>query len=349
MQPSKIPVPQPAAATGDAITGGVEKAASHPVFRRIGVEGMQQLSLVLVIIALAVAMQLNFPRYLSPANVEVMLVNFVSEGIMALGMTIVLITGGIDISVAAVLQFAAILAGIMLNAGYSVPVAILVTLIASAIIGWINATLSSFFRVHPFIVTLVTLLTIRGANIVITDAATVPITNEAFLWFGQDNLFGVPHLRVSLVIYVALVVILGYFLKNHRYFQQAYFIGGNRRAARMSGIKVERFLVFTFVLNAVLAGVAGMIIGSQYGAASVSFGQNAELRTIAAAAIGGASLSGGIGNIPGTVLGVLFLAMVYNAFNMTGVNTYWQDVAIGAMLLIAVFVGEYLKRRRVAR
>lgn len=349
MQPSKVPVPQSAATTGEAITRKVKSAAPRDVFRRIGIEGIQQLSLVLVIIVLAVAMQLNFPRYLSPANVEVMLVNFVSEGIMALGMTIVMITAGIDISVAAVLQFAAILVGIMLNAGFSVPVAILTTLVASAIIGWINATLASFFRVHPFIVTLVTLLTIRGANIVITGAATVPITNKTFLWLGQDNLFGIPHLRVSLVIYVVLAVVLGYFLKNHRYFQQAYFIGGNRRAARMSGIKVERFLVFTYILSAVLAGIAGMIIGSQYGAASVSFGQNAELRTIAATAIGGASLSGGTGNIPGTVLGVLFLAMIYNAFNMTGVNTYWQDVAIGAMLLIAVFVGEYLKRRRVAR
>jgi ribose transport system permease protein len=117
----------------------------------------------------------------------------------------------------------------------------------------------------------------------------------------------------------------------------------------MSGIKVERFLVFVYMLSATLAGIAGLIIGSQYGAASISFGQNAELRTIAATAIGGASLSGGTGTVFGTVLGVLFLAMIYNAFNMTGVNTYWQDVAIGAMLLIAVFLGEYLKRRQVAR
>jgi ribose transport system permease protein len=310
---------------------------------------MQQVALIVVCIILAIGMQVNFPRYLSAANIEVMLGNFVSEGIMALGMTLVMITGGIDISVAAVLQFAAILVGLLLEAGLPVPAAIVVTLVASAIIGWLNATLANFFRVHPFIVTLVTLLTIRGINIVITDAATVPITAESFLWLGQGYLLGIPHLRVSLVLYALLALVIGYLLKNHRYFQQAYFIGGNRRAARMSGIKVERFLVFVFVLNAVLAGIAGMVIGSQYGAASVSFGQNAELRTIAATAIGGASLSGGTGTIFGTVLGVLFLAMVYNAFNMTGVNTYWQDVAIGAMLLIAVFLGEYLKRRRVAR
>lgn len=328
---------------------GSDVLKSLNVFGRIGVGGMQQLALVLVCAALAVGMQINFPRYLSKANVEVMLVNFVSEGIMALGMTIVMITGGIDISVAAVLQFAAILVGILLRADVPVLVAIPLTLIAAGIIGCINATLTNFFRVHPFIVTLVALLTIRGANIVITNAATVPITNESFLVLGQEYFAGIPHLRVSLVVYAVLALVIGFALKNHRFFQQAYFIGGNRRAARMSGIKVERFLVFTYVLSAMLAGIAGLTIGSQYGAASISFGQNAELRTIAATAIGGASLTGGTGTIFGTVLGVLFLAMVYNAFNMTGVNTYWQDVAIGAMLLTAVFLGEYLKRRRVAR
>jgi ribose transport system permease protein len=156
-------------------------------------------------------------------------------------------------------------------------------------------------------------------------------------------------MRTSLILFAILAIVIGYLLKNHRYFQQAYFIGGHRRSARMSGIKVERFIVFAFVLNALLAGLAGVVVCSQYGAASVSYGQNAELRVIAAVAIGGASFTGGTGTIFGTVLGVLFLAMVYNAFNMTGVNTYWQDVAIGAMLFIAVFLGEYLKRRRVAR
>ena len=133
------------------------------------------------------------------------------------------------------------------------------------------------------------------------------------------------------------------------FFQEAYFIGGNRRSARMLGIKVERFLIFAFVLNAVLAGIAGIVISSQYGAASISFGLNSELRTITIVAIGGASFTGGSGSIPGTILGWLFLAMVYNAFNMTGVNTYWQDVTIGVMLLMAVFLSEYLKRRRVER
>lgn len=308
--------------------------------------GMQQIALIVVCVALGVGMQLNYPRFLSGANVEVMLINFVSEGIMALGMTIVMITGGIDISVAAVLQFSAIIVAMLLKAGLPLPVAIVLTLAAAAIIGVINATVTNLFKVHPFIVTLATLLTLRGVDLIITKGATISGLPKAFKFIGQGEISGI---RVSLIIFAVLALIIGYFLKNHRYLQQAYFIGGNRRSARMSGIKVERFIIFAFALNAMLAGVAGIIICSQYGAASVSYGQNAELRTIAATAIGGASLSGGTGSIFGTVLGVIFLAMIYNAFNMTGVNTYWQDVAIGTMLLAAVFLGEYLKRRRVTR
>jgi len=294
-------------------------------------------------------MQINNSRYLSLPNVEVMLVNFVSEGIMALGMTIVMITGGIDISVAAVLQFSAILVGMLMNAGMPIPLAIIVTLFAAAIIGLVNITLTNLFKVHPFIVTLATLLTVRGINIVITDAATVTGFPEAFSIIGRGTIAGIPHLRYSLVLFAVLAFVIGYLLKNHNFFQEAYFIGGNRRSARMLGIKVERFLIFAFVLNAVLAGIAGIVISSQYSAASISFGLNSELRTITIVAIGGASFTGGSGSIPGTILGWLFLAMVYNAFNMTGVNTYWQDVTIGVMLLIAVFFSEYLKRRRVER
>jgi ribose transport system permease protein len=321
-------------------------ARSMNLFQRIGVGGMQQVALVVVCALLAIGMQLNFPRYLSGANVEVMLVNFVSEGIMALGMTIVMIAGGIDISVAAVLQFTGIVVGMLMNAGVPVPLAILLGLVAAGVLGWMNAALTNLFKVHPFIVTLATLLTFRGVDLVITKGTTVTGFPDVFKFIGQGRLFG---MRTSLILFAILAIVIGYLLKNHRYFQQAYFIGGHRRSARMSGIKVERFIVFAFVLNALLAGLAGVVVCSQYGAASVSYGQNAELRVIAAVAIGGASFTGGTGTIFGTVLGVLFLAMVYNAFNMTGVNTYWQDVAIGAMLFIAVFLGEYLKRRRVAR
>lgn len=332
--------------------GNVSSSVLSPAARRrswfasLDVGGMQQLALIAACVVLGLVMQLYFPRFLSGRNVEVMLTNFVSEGIMALGMTVIMITGGIDISVAATLQFSAIVAAMLLKAGVPVPVAILLTLVAAAVVGLINGTLTNLFKVHPFIITMATLLTLRGVDLVITKGTSISGLPESFTFIGQESILGI---RVSLLIFALLAVLVGYALRNNRFMQQAYFIGGNRRAARMSGVKVERFLLFAFVLNALLAGIAGIIIGAQYGAASVSYGQNAELRVIAATAIGGTSFSGGSGSIGGTVLGVLFLAMIYNAFNMTGINTYWQDVAIGVMLLAAVFLGEVLKRRRVTR
>ena len=321
-------------------------AQSWGWLKNLDVGNMQQVALVAVCLVLGIVMQFYFPRYLSGPNIEVTLTNFVTEGIMALGMTIVMITGGIDISVAATLQLSAIVAAMLMRAGVPVPAAITLTLLLSAGVGLLNATLINLFKVHPFIVSLATLLTLRGVGLVITGGTSISGLPDSFTFIGQDRIFG---LRISLLIFVVLALVIGYVLKNHRYLQQAYFIGGNRLAARMSGVKVERFIVFAFVLNAVLAGIAGIILCSQYGAASVSYGQNAELRVIAATAIGGTSFSGGSGTIMGTVLGVIFLAMVYNAFNMSGINTYWQDVVLGVMLLSAVFLGEYLNRRRIAR
>lgn len=315
-------------------------------FRSMDVGSMQQLALVAICLLLAIIMQLNFPRFLSGPNLAVMFGNFVPEAVMALGMTIIMITGGIDISVGATLQFSAIVAAMLLRAGIPVPFAILGTLAAAGVVGFLNGSLTNLFKVHPFIVTMAMMLTLRGIDLVITGGTSISDLPKSFTFIGQGDISG---LRVSFIIFAVLAFSIGYALRNNRYLQQAYFIGGNRRAARMSGVKVERFLVFAFLLNGMLAGVAGLIVCAQYGAASVSYGQNAELRVIAACAIGGTSFSGGAGTITGTVLGVIFLAMIYNAFNMTGINTYWQDVAIGVMLLVAVFLGEVLKRRRIAR
>jgi ribose transport system permease protein len=315
------------------------------------VENMQIAGLALVIITISLVMQANFPRFLHPLNLEIMAVNFLPEAIIALGMTIVIITGGIDLSVAGIYPFSAIIVGKLLVAGVPIPLAIVLTLCAAAGVGWINAFMTNTFKVHPFIATLATLLTLRGVNIVITEGATVSGFPDAFKAIGRARLVvgNVVDIPVLLLIFAALAVVIGYALRNHQFFQQAYFIGGNKRSARMSGIKVERYLYFVFMLNATLAGVAGILAASQFGAASNSYGQNLELRVITAVVIGGASLSGGIGSILATTLGVTFLAIIYNAFAMTGISTYWQDVVIGVMLLTAVFLSEFLKRRRTAR
>ena len=308
---------------------------------------IRRLILIGLMVLLAGVLTALNPVFLTAGNINKMFQEAAQIGIVAIGFTLVMITAGIDMSVGGIIAMTAMLS-INFIAHTKLPVILFVpiTLFVGALTGLVNGFFIARFKLPAFIVTLATLLTLRGIDLVITGGTSISGLPEAFTVIGQDRIFG---LRISLLLFVVLAVVIGYALKNHRYLQQAYFIGGNRRAARMSGVKVERFIVFAFVLNAVLAGIAGIVVCSQYGAASVSYGQNAELRVIAATAIGGTSFSGGSGTITGTVLGVIFLAMIYNAFNMSGINTYWQDVAIGVMLLAAVFLGEYLKRRRIAR
>lgn len=334
MQPSDPRVSQQSSASGFRLPRALRSA-----------EILQILGLVVVIVVVSVLMQANHPYFLTPLNIEIMTVNFITEAIIALGMTIVIVTGGIDLSVAAVLPFTAIVVGQLMNSGVPVALAIIITLIVAAFVGFLNATMFLRFRVHPFIATLATLLTLRGVNLVITDGGgTVSGFPDSFKAIGQGRaLFDIPN---PLIIFAVLALIIGWSLQNHKFLRQAYFIGGNTRSARMSGIKVEQFLTFTYMLSATLAGVAGIVTAAQFGAASNSYGQNMELRVITSVVIGGASLFGGTGSVVGTTLGVLFLAIVYNAFAMTGVSTYWQDVVIGVMLLLAVFLSDFLKRRR---
>jgi ribose transport system permease protein len=305
-----------------------------------------KLGLAATIVALSAVMGAVYPQFATPANIEVLAMNFILEAFMALGMTAVIISGGIDLSVSAVLPFAAILAGLLLRAGAPVPVAITAALAASALVGLLNATIRNAFRVHPFIATLATMLSLKGVNLVITRGAPVAGFPESFAFLGRGRVLGLPF---ALVLFVVLALAIGRFLGHHRYGQQVYLIGGNVRAARLSGINVERVLVVFYVLCSTLAGLAGVIAASQYVSASTGFGQNSELRVITAVAVGGASLNGGTGSIGGSVLGVLFLAIVYNAFAMSGVSTYWQDVVSGVMVLAAVLLAQVAARESRVR
>ena len=327
--------------------GGEKSPRTNPL-KSVSLENLQIGGLTLVIVIFSIIMQLNFPIFLTGQNIGVMMINFLPEAIIALGMTIVIITGGIDLSVAGIYPFAAIIVGKILLVGVPIPIAIVLTLMLVAALGATNAFMSNTFRVHPFIATLAMLLILRGVNIVITGGAPISGFPEAFRTIGQGRfeLGGFISLRYSILIWLALALLVGYSLKNHRYWRLSYFIGGNRRSARMSGVKVERYLYFVYMLSATLAGIAGIIVASQFNAASNSYGQNLELRVITAVVIGGANLNGGMGSVLGSMLGVLFIALIYNAFAMSGISTYWQDVVVGAMLLASIFLNEILKRWR---
>jgi ribose/xylose/arabinose/galactoside ABC-type transport system permease subunit len=301
------------------------------------------IGVVVSVVILFVVMSIMFANFLTLVNMEVLGMGFIQEAIMALGMTLVIISWGIDISISAILPFSAIILAVLFEAKLGMVPAILLTLLAAGLIGFCNGTMINQFRVHPLIATLATWTTLKGINMVITRGATLYSFPPEFSYISQGRVLGLP---VPIVVFVVLAVTMGYLLKNHRYFQQVYFIGGNPRAARLSGIKVESFLLSIYTLNAVLAGVAGIITASQYITASVGFGQNMELRVITAVFIGGASTAGGKGSIIGTVIAVFFLAVISNAFVLAGAPAYWQDIVSGIMLLGAVYLDGYFKLKR---
>ncbi len=309
--------------------------------------GIHNLALFSVLFVLVVVMSIISPYFLTPQNIEVIMMGFVLEGIMAIGMTLVILSGGIDLSVSSVLPFAAIITAFMLKAGWPPYVAIIITLAASTLIGFFNAFMKTALNVHPFIATLATMLTLRGFALAISSGANLSGFPESFFFLGQGRFLGIPF---PIFMFVILALVFGSLLKRHRFFRKVYFIGYNPIAARLSGMNVAMFSLFVFGLSSFLAGFAGITAASIYGAAHNSFGIGAELRVITAVVIGGTSIvRGGSGSMAGTVLGVLFMAIIYNAFVMSGISTYWQDIVSGIMLLIAIFAVEWLKSRKMAR
>lgn len=318
----------------------MSEAQSNPIKNIVLI---QYAGLSMVTLAVLFGVQLAFGNMLTAANFEVMAMNVVFEGIMALGMTFVILMGGIDLSVASVFAFAEIIvAKLMIEAGLPVLPSVLITLVACALIGALNGTLIVLFRVHPLIITMGTLLTLRGINLAITDGKAISGFSDAYLYLGQGKIFGV---NVPIVFFLVAALVLGVLLSQHRFFRQLYFIGGGERAAALSGVNVVRVKILIYTLSATLAGCAGVMAAAKYGAAHWGHGNLAELKAIAAVAIGGANINGGSGTIGGTVLGVIFLAVIHNAFVTSAVNPFWYDVVNGLMLLVAVLLSRFIALR----
>lgn len=322
----------------------IRDAILLPLVRTVGV---QNACLIVIIAVVFTCMSLFANSFFSPANFEVLIMGFIFEAIMALGMTLVIIAGGIDLSVGSVLAFSAIITAYFFKAGFSIPLALVCTFAISGLIGVFNAWMTNTLRVHPFISTLAMMLTVRGLGLAISNGENVTSDFPSqFLFLGQGRVLGIPF---PIVVFLALATILGVLLKHHRFFQLAYFIGDNPKAAKLSGLRVERFLYFIFVLSSLLACTSGVLTAALYDNASNSYGINSELRVITAVVLGGTNIvKGGTGTIFGTVLGIVFMSIVYNAFVMANINPYYETIVIGSTLLVAVFLVDFFKKLEAA-
>ena len=302
--------------------------------------------LLLVIIAFTILMTLASPIFLTRLNIEAIMLALSVEATIAVGMVILLISGGLDLSVGSTLAFVGVVTGLALTAGVGTPLSILVGLLAAFGVGLLNGALVAKLKINPFITTLGTMITIRGLLLILAEGRAVLNLPKSFTVIGQGRLFGIQY-----PIFILLILVVGgdLLLRNSRFFRQSYYIGGNENAARLSGINVDLVKIFNYCLVAVLAGVAGLMLTGRFGTSSLTDGTGIELRVITACIIGGASLSGGEGSVLGAFLGALFMGMLANALNLLGVDVYYQSFVTGLILILAVVFDVLNERRKSSR
>lgn len=298
------------------------------------------------------------PNFLSAANLILMSKHVALNAFLAMGMTFVIITGGIDLSVGSIVGLCGMVAGglliygIDLGIGYTIYFNIieisLITLAVGVAVGFINGLLITKLNVAPFIATLGTLYVARGLALLSSDGQTFPnlvgredLGTTGFAFLGSGNILGLP---VSIWILVVVALAAAYIARYTPLGRQIFAVGGNERAARMSGIRVDRVKMFVYMFSGFCAAIVGLIISSELMSSHPATGNSFELNAIAAAVLGGTSMSGGRGTIGGTIIGAFVIGILSDGLVMMGVSSFWQMVIKGLVIIIAVVVDQAQRR-----
>ncbi|MCY7453379.1 ribose ABC transporter permease RbsC [Bacillus altitudinis] len=298
---------------------------------------MQKLGPFLGLIILVAIVSILNPAFLEPLNILNLLRQISINALIAFGMTFVILTGGIDLSVGAILALSSALTAGFIVSGLDPILAIIVGCIIGAILGMINGLLITKGKMAPFIATLATMTIFRGLTLVYTDGN--PITglgsNYAFQLFGRGYFLGIPVPAITMLL---TFIVLWVLLHKTPFGRRTYAIGGNEKAALISGIKVTRVKIMIYSLAGFMSALAGAILTSRLNSAQPTAGTSYELDAIAAVVLGGTSLSGGRGRIVGTLIGVLIIGVLNNGMNLLGVSSFYQSVVKGIVILIAVLL-----------
>ena len=304
---------------------------------------ISQLAAAGALIVVFIFLSFASPVFLSADNLFNIGSQTAVTAVIAIGMTLVIITAGIDLSVGSVAALAGVIGVMMMaQAGLPVPLAILGGTLVGAICGLVNGLLVSVAGLNPFIATLGMLTVARGLTFIFTNAVAVFGAPNSFRLLGQGVIGPIP----IPVLMIALVAVAGYIvLSRTRLGRYAYAMGSNLEAARLSGIPIRRYLTSVYVISGALAGFAGMIAASRVNSGQPNFGIGLELDVIAAAVIGGASLFGGQGTVLGTLIGAFLVALIRNGSVLLDINTFYQQVIIGVVIWLAVIWDQYRRRR----
>jgi ribose/xylose/arabinose/galactoside ABC-type transport system permease subunit len=303
--------------------------------------------ILVAIIVEAVVFATITPQFLSVPNLVNVALSIAITGILAVGMTMVILTGGIDLSVGSVVALAGVVAATLASSGGAggVALGVAAALAIGLGVGLFDGLVIAHFRVPPFVTTLAMLTICRGLAFVISGGRSIGNLPESFNFVGRERVLGLP----LPVILMALVFAGGWFLLRRTVIgRYIYAVGGNRRATFFAGVNTRRVIVLTYVLNGLLVGLAGFVLASRLGAGVPNSGIQYELDVIAAVVVGGTSLTGGQGSVVGTFWGAVFIGVLNNGLNLFGVDPYMQKIALGVVLLLAVFADQAGKIRGTA-
>ncbi len=301
-------------------------------------------SVFLIIILAVIIVSIIQPKFLSMSNIRAVAIGLSTDGLMAIGLTVVLVLGGIDISVGSVSALSCVVTGALFLAGVNIWVSVLVALLVGVGVGLFDGFMVSKIGLPPFIVTLGMMSLARGAAYIFTQGSPLSMGGlpTAFKFFGTGDVVGIPSLFLFFII---VAVFADMMMKRSNVFRNIFYVGSNENAAKLSGVNVSKVKIWVYILSAALATLAGILSLARFNVATPQLGNMAETRAIAAAVIGGTSMSGGVGSVLGAVLGVILLNLVNSALVMLDVSVYWQDFVTGAILVLAVTL-DYVSHRK---
>jgi ribose transport system permease protein len=299
-------------------------------------------TLFVILALLWVVLAFSTPNFLTYGNISNLLRQGAMTAILAVGETFVIITAGIDLSVGAIAGFTTVIVAWLLTNGYPIWESVLITLGFGLVIGVFHAFGITKLGIPPFIMTLATLTALRGIGLLITNGATISITNTEFTGFSRGDFLGVPNLFWMVLV----VVVPGYiFLHHSRFGRYLFAIGSNMEAARLSGVSTVRMIYVAYTLSALCAAFVGVLLAARLGIGIATQAGGWELEAIASSVIGGASLFGAIGSVHGPLLGSFILTTIKNGANLLNVNSFWQQVITGGLIIVIVYF-DGLRRKR---
>ena len=319
---------------------------SGGVGKRIAREYKTELSMLAIFVVFFAVLSFSSPYFLTTKNIMNVMSQVSSTALMAIGMTLVIITSGIDLSVGCTLGLSGMVGCMVLMNTQNIILGVLTMLVISVLVGLVNGILIGYLQLPAFIVTLGTMKICRSLDYVISNASTASKFPEAYSFLGKGKVGG--SFPVYIIFIFVMFAVFIWIMGKTKFGRYLYAIGSNAESARLTGINVKFNVMMAYVISGLMCGLAAWIMTSRLMACDATYGDGAEMDAIAAAVIGGTSMSGGKGTLWGTIIGVFLVGFLRNALNILGVNPYWQGTAIGAVIVIAV-LAEKLSKLKVKK